>query len=175
MRETVEIRLAGPNDAESIAAIHVASWKATYRGSLPDAYLDSLATDQRLPMWAGVLASPNPDVRVWVATLAGSVVGFCSVGPSPEAGDVSDLHTIYLQPGSERRGIGGALLRHAEREMAAMGSATAKLWVLEANDPARRFYEAAGWAPDGVDRTEDLWDQELREVRYSKRLAAHDS
>jgi ribosomal protein S18 acetylase RimI-like enzyme len=170
MRETVEIRLARPNDAESIAAIHVASWRATYRDTLPDSYLDSLATDQRLPMWEGILSSPSPAVKVWVAVLADSIVGFCSVGPSPDAGDVAELHTIYLQPGSERRGIGGALLRHAEREMEAMGSATVKLWVLEANDSARRFYEAAGWAPDGIERTDDLWGQELREVRYRKEL-----
>ena len=36
MTPAVSIRNAGPDDAESIAAIHVASWQATYRGSIPD-------------------------------------------------------------------------------------------------------------------------------------------
>ena len=121
-------------------------------------------------MWQGILASPSPEVNVWVAILAGSIVGFCSFGTTPEAGDVTELYTIYLQPGSERQGIGGALLRLAEREMAAKGSATAKLWVLQGNESARRFYESAGWVPDGGERTEELWGQELREIRYSKHL-----
>jgi len=41
------------------------------------------------------------------------------------------------------------------------------LWVLESNRRARRFYEIAGWIPDGDAKTENRPDGiQLREVRY---------
>ncbi|HNI60392.1 MAG TPA: GNAT family N-acetyltransferase, partial [Pseudomonadota bacterium] len=33
------VRPAGPDDAEAIARVHVETWRATYRGLVPDHYL----------------------------------------------------------------------------------------------------------------------------------------
>lgn len=169
------IRDAGPDDAESIAAIHIASWQATYRGSMPDTYLDSLSIDQRLLMWNQILASASAPIRVWVAVIDNEIVGFCSVGPPPsqadDTGDPFELYTIYLRPGRERQGIGSTLMECAEREMVRMGVTMAELWVLEGNQRARRFYEASGWKSDGVEKLDQVFGQSVREVRYSKRLA----
>jgi len=179
MTHAVAIREAGPGDAESIAAIHVASWQATYRGSIPDSYLDSLAIGQRLPMWDRILASSSTLIGVWVAAIDDEIVGFCSVGPpqsqADEPGDSLVLHTIYIKPSHERRGIGGGLLRHAEHQMRRMGATTAILWVLGENRGARRFYEASGWTDDGVEELDEIGDQAVREVRYSKQLAVNTS
>lgn len=179
MTYAVVIRNAGPDDAESIAAIHVASWQATYRGWMPDSYLDSLTIEQRLPMWERILASSSTLIGVWVAAIDDEIVGFCSIGPSQspaeDDGDTFELYTIYLQPGHERRGIGGALLRHAEQGMRHLGAGSAILWVLAGNDRATRFYEASGWKPDGVEKLDEMLGQTVREVRYSKRLAVNTS
>lgn len=175
MTHAISIRNAGPDDAESIAAIHIASWRATYRGSIPDSYLDSLTIEQRLPMWKQVLVSASPLVRVWVAERDDEIVGFCSVGPPLSQADEPDdslvLHTIYLDPNSIRRGIGRQLLDHAEHQMSRMDATTATLWVLESNEPAKRFYEAAGWTTDGTEQLDEIFGQTVREVRYRKRLA----
>lgn len=48
----------------------------------------------------------------------------------------------------------------------------ATLWVLETNERARRFYEIAGWLPDGATKTEMRGSVELREVRYHASLTA---
>lgn len=175
MTDALTILDANPSDAERIAAIHVASWQATYRGSMPETYLDALSVEQRLPMWAQAIETASAGVRIWVASRGGEIVGFCSVGPPLSATEGLAgslvLHTIYLDPNCQRQGIGRALLRHAEREAAGMGAATIGLWVLEANDAARRFYEAAGWTDDGIAKQDEVWGQTVREVRYSKRLA----
>jgi len=179
MTQAMVIRNAGPGDVECIAAIHVSSWQSAYRGLLPDSYLDSLTAEQRLPMWKQILGSPIPSVSVWVATIEDEIVGFCSIGPPESSGaDATDplvLHTIYLQPGHERRGIGGALLRHAEQGMQHLGAGSAILWVLSGNGRATRFYEASGWKPDGVEKLDQIFGQTVREVRYSKRLAVNTS
>jgi len=46
----VTIRPALPNDAGQIAGIQVRTWQATYRGDLPDAFLDSLDASRREEM-----------------------------------------------------------------------------------------------------------------------------
>jgi len=48
----------------------------------------------------------------------------------------------------------------------AVGFSTATLWVLDTNLRARRFYEAAGWVPDGATKVDDRATFTLREVRY---------
>ena len=50
------------------------------------------------------------------------------------------------------------------------GYRRAVLWVLEANDAARRFYETDGWAPDGARREEDVWGVDARVMRYQRLL-----
>jgi RimJ/RimL family protein N-acetyltransferase len=42
--------------------------------------------------------------------------------------------------------------------------------VLEDNPRARRFYERAGWEPDGKRKAEVRWGVRAPEVRYRKSL-----
>jgi len=42
--------------------------------------------------------------------------------------------------------------------------------VLEGNTRARRFYELAGWIPDGAEKDDDMAGTTIREVRYRREL-----
>ena len=46
--------------------------------------------------------------------------------------------------------MGRELFEGVTRALRDAGYARATLWVLEANAPARRFYEKAGWSWDGA-------------------------
>ncbi|MBA3410314.1 MAG: hypothetical protein H0U15_05600, partial [Geodermatophilaceae bacterium] len=46
----------------------------------------------------------------------------------------------------------------------------AVLWVANGNSRARRFYEAAGWAADGTERTDDSFGPPIDEVCYRRSL-----
>jgi len=50
------------------------------------------------------------------------------------------------------------------------GFADVTLWVLEGNTRARRFYELAGWIPDGAEKDDDMAGTTIREVRYRREL-----
>lgn len=169
------VRPATLNDAPVIAAIHAASWQHAYRGILPDAYLDSLSPDDRLPMWTRILATGESPMHVGVAEMEGQVVGFYSIGPSDEGdpADVQMLSTIYLLPALERRGVGRALLTDAEGQMRSRGATSGALRVITANEGTRRFYERLGWTEDiSSTRTEDAWGQQVETVRYTKALTS---
>jgi len=55
--------------------------------------------------------------------------------------------------------------------MAGRGFTSAILWVLTANDGARRFYEAGGWQPDGATNMLDFDGTPIEEIRYRLDLA----
>ncbi len=60
------IRPAVSNDAEAIAAVHVASWHATYDGLLTDDQRWQVTVRGRTAVWEARLhgSAPSPDVIV---------------------------------------------------------------------------------------------------------------
>jgi len=52
---------AGPADAEALARAHVTSWRETYRGLLPDAYLARMSEPAHARRFAHLLLKPGPD------------------------------------------------------------------------------------------------------------------
>jgi len=110
--------------------------------------------------------------RVWVAELAGEVVGFASTGPArgqDEAG-AGEVYAIYVRPDLYGRGMGGKLLDHAVRDLTDQGYCQAVLWTLETNAAAQRFYERRGWRPDHTTKLDRLDEFELSEARYRMEL-----
>ncbi|MGA9162429.1 MAG: GNAT family N-acetyltransferase [Actinomycetota bacterium] len=163
------IREAVPKDARAIAEIHVRSWQAAYRGQLTDDYLDGLTVEDRLEQHRRSLEEPRAGWVTWVADDAGTVTGFAVTGPSEDAdaGErTGELYAIYLDPDQIGTGLGRRLAEHALEDLRFHGFDTATLWVLETNERARRFYEAAGWVHDGTVTSERV-DCEMRPtVRY---------
>ena len=80
---------------------------------------------------------------------------------------VGEVYAIYLQPDAVGTGVGKAMFAQGVEDLSSMGYARAMLWVLENNERTRRFYEVAGWTPDGAEKTEDWNGYPLREVRYA--------
>lgn len=166
------IRAAVPDDAEEVERLRVAGWQAAYRGILPDDYLNRMRVDggrRRRSMTEQATAEP-PSVRVEsVAVQRGAIVGWVSGGrcrdadrPGPRQGEV---YAIYVLPEWWGRGVGRLLMAHAVRVLSEAGYRDITLWVLEANQQARRFYQAAGFRPDGRRQLLDLGGP-VYEVRY---------
>ena len=65
------------------------------------------------------------------------------------AGLVGELYALYVAPAWWSTGTGRALMGHVLTALGADGYPRAILWVLADNARARRFYERAGFTPDG--------------------------
>jgi ribosomal protein S18 acetylase RimI-like enzyme len=169
----IHLRRATKADARAIAAVHVETWRRAYRGLVRQEVLDSLNVDNREHFWQRALAAMPADRRPWLAEADAQVVGFVSAGAA-EADDAKpttgQVYAIYVSADCWDRGVGRNLLGHAERDLRERGYDEATLWVLATNERARRFYEAAGWRPDGAEKTEPFSTTELHEVRYRKML-----
>ena len=60
------------------------------------------------------------------------------------------VENLYVDPGARREGIGTALLRAAEADLAAEGATTVRLEAMAPNEAAREFYTARGYTPHRV-------------------------
>jgi ribosomal protein S18 acetylase RimI-like enzyme len=172
----VAIRAARREDARAIAEVHVEGWRWAYRGLLPDAYLDGLDVDAREQMWSDALARPGDTWSCFVAEQDGRVVGFVGCGsPDAEAPTgAGEVYAIYVRREVQGTGVGRALFDRAQAALAERGFNTGVLWVLVANDRARRFYERARWASDGTIGEHPFGDLEpLPTVRYASNLSPH--
>jgi ribosomal protein S18 acetylase RimI-like enzyme len=171
----VTVRPATVADAPAMGRLHVRAWQAAYRGHMPDDYLDGLRASERAAGWERVLGVERPGCAVLVAERDGEVVGFANVGPAQDPEGAGELYAINVDPAHWGTGAGRALLEAAQAELARLGFDETVLWVLPANARARRFYEIAGWASDGTERTVDALGVTIPEVRYRRRSTSEDS
>ncbi len=142
-----EIRPAGPDDRLGMARVHVATWKSTYRGMVPEERLDALTVEGDIASGFGRwLTDPPPDRAYRVAHLSdGTIVGFAVGGPNryPEDDFSGELGAIYVLQDHQGHGIGSALVGHIARHLLATGRPDMIVWVI-AQNPYRRFYEKLG-------------------------------
>jgi GNAT superfamily N-acetyltransferase len=174
------IRRATPRDVTAVATVHVRSWQAAYRGLMPDEVLDGLSVERRAGMWRSILQLGLAGHVVLVAEADGAdgagqdgdtLCGFVHVGPARDADqgpETAELASIYLLPEAWGHGTGRALMTGAVEVMREAGYASAVLWVLVANEQARRFYEIAGWSCDGTEKSELFGPVTLTETRYGR-------
>ncbi|MDY7547394.1 GNAT family N-acetyltransferase [Glaciimonas sp. CA11.2] len=157
-------------DAGVIAGLRIDSWRATYRGILPVAYLDSMKVDESTALWTRILHAASDAACVFVAEIDGEIVGFAAgmTLSEPKLGFDSELTAIYLIPSVQRAGIGRRLVAHVASTLASAGANNMLAWVLSQNDIARQFYTKLG----GELLTEQtfIWDDlEMQEVGYGWR------
>ena len=168
------IRLAKLEDAYQIAETQVASWKTTYAGQIPQAYLNELSVPKREAIWSQVLTDTNQ--RVLVAEKSGEIVGFSNFGPcrdSDQLSGVGELYAIYLIEKFKRRGIGHELWSQTSDLMLKLGYREVTLWVLNTNKQACNFYEKLGFKLDSTQKQDKIGGQTVVELRYRLRLGQH--
>jgi len=151
-----------------------------YRGLLPDSLLDNLSLSQRTLEWQEILHSAQGQTLVYIqhAEIADEIVGFVAMGKCRDndlaQAVVGEVYAIYLRPDCWGKGYGAALLAAAVARLQAQGYPVITLWVLDGNQRAMRFYEAAGFHADGRTQEETLpGGIAVRELRYRRALTVN--
>lgn len=138
------VRRARITDAAAIGAVHVAAWRSTYPGILPDAYLSRMSATRQARYYETTIAAGG---TVFVATPAGGMprlVGFTTAGRARSAGlGDGEIETLYVLDDWRDQGIGRRLMTAAAQDLAVRGCRSAFLWVLRDN-PSRFFYQHLG-------------------------------
>lgn len=168
----ISFREAKPSDAAVLGALHVASWRETYAGLLPDPLLDGLSAEARSAMWGGILNDPAAvgGTAIFVAESEGEIVGFGACGRQRDEalkgqGFDGEVGAIYVRRSHQRAGVGQSLMSLMSRRLLDQGRRGAALWVLRENVSARTFYERLGGAVIG-ERSDEHAGAVLAEVAY---------
>jgi ribosomal protein S18 acetylase RimI-like enzyme len=135
-------------DAEDLARVHVTSWRETYRGLLPDAFLARMSEPGHARRFARLLQRPAPrDVTLAAADRYG-LVGYAAAGRARTGAPTeAEIATLYVLREAQGRGLGRRLTIETARALAANGATSLMISVLRDNVRARGFYEHLGGEP----------------------------
>jgi len=140
---------AGPADADALAQVHVTSWRETYRGLLPDAFLARMSEIGAARRFRRELERPGPHDVVLAALNPQGVFGYVAGGPSRAGVEgEAEIATLYILRRGQGRGVGPRLLTDCVRALAAQGARSLVISVLASNEKACRFYERLGGVAD---------------------------
>jgi ribosomal protein S18 acetylase RimI-like enzyme len=140
----ISVRRARVSDAAAIGAVHVAAWRSTYPGILPDGYLSRMSASRQAMYYEGSIAAGGTVIVAAPNTGTPRLVGFTTAGPARVRGlGDGEIETLYVLDDWRDMGIGRGLLRAAAKDLAAKGCRSAFLWVLRDN-PSRFFYQHLG-------------------------------
>ncbi|MDX3451289.1 GNAT family N-acetyltransferase [Streptomyces sp. ME02-8801-2C] len=139
----MRIRNGTSADAESIAALHTASWRSAYRVLMPAAYLDGPLAAEHLAKWRDRTAEPSDERCLLLAEQEGEPLGFIHLA----AGSDGRVHVdnLHARPDHVGTGVGRTLLHHGFAWAAGRyPGRDVYLEVLRGNARAISFYERAG-------------------------------
>lgn len=181
------VRVAAATDGAAIAAVKWRVFGTSYRGILPDRFLDSRDVVPPASFWVGrAMVPPSRLHRLFVWGRPGTVHGYVDCGPAhpedvaadglgdgdPDAPDsVGEVWELYVDPAAQRHGGGAALLAAAEGWLDGVGLHDQVLSVLGTNQRAQAFYRSQGWEPTGRTLPVDLGVVAFEEHRFRRRRA----
>lgn len=136
---------AGPEDADDLARVHVASWRETYQGLLPESYLARMSVAVHARRFRTALLRPGEHEATLAAADRDGLVGYAAGGPSraKRLGE-AEVTTLYVLKRAQGYGLGRALVTGMARVFAANGATSLMISVLRDNIPARGFYDHLG-------------------------------
>ncbi len=161
----MEIRPAGPEDAEAIGRVHALSRTAAYDGLVPPQALARVTPESQAAYWAERLAVEADPHAAYVLVVDGTVEGF-ALGSGVDR--TATLHALHVLPRRHGSGAGRALHDRLLDDFAAWGCTTAELWVLEGNERAQSFYRRHGWSHDGTRDTHAVGGVDVPILRYCR-------
>lgn len=182
------LRPATAADADLLAAMHAASWQATYRGLLPAAFLDREVGAERAAYWRARMEAPGADRRlVLIAEIAAvdvalnpaaedaprTAAGFVCVERQPDSPWGVLLDNLHALPEHQGIGVGKTLMEAAQCWARGQGESQLYLYVLDGNTPAIAFYERQGWEYSGAE-PDQMGGVDITALRYVYRLDARE-
>jgi ribosomal protein S18 acetylase RimI-like enzyme len=161
----ITIRQAVLDDFKRIANLHASSWLKTYRGILPDSFLDNNLIGEREQYWKTKMSLLKSNEFVLIAEDSAHPVGFIAVLDRPENGYDAFIDNLHVRADLKGKGIGKILMRETAKRLLASGRASVYLWVLKGNHLAEKFYVARG-ARVADTTTAKFGDMLVEQTRY---------
>jgi len=150
------IRLARPNDYESVAALIHRSHTISFAPFASANWVHTRDIDTYRAKWREILAKPSTTAACFVAEMDDDIVGTVRVSTLESPKFDAQLNGMHVDPEKTGHGIGSLLMNKALEFISEQEFKRVKLGVIASNSGARRFYANHGWElvrelPDGIE------------------------
>ena len=135
----------GPDDAESVAQVHVKVWQTAYEGLLVHDYLASLEVSNLTDQWSRRLLRKSPRLTHVVGLRPdGSIAAAGTSGPPRDRDEPApmEIYGLIVLAQDHGTGLADLMMQRLTR------GRPCSLWVLEGNTRAIAFYRAHGFRMD---------------------------
>lgn len=157
---SISIRKAIPEDALAIKQIHIAAYKVSYKGFLPDEFLASLAIDDDL---INRTQQYLTKAECYIATIENKTVGFLYISYSED--NTLELQALYIHPQHQKCGIGTALIANLWN-IKAKKYKRYIVWTMK-HGPSLNFYQKLGFT---LTTNEKIWKFDIPIVMLERNI-----
>lgn len=158
--EAIFIRRAIPKDALAIKQIHNKAYQISYKGFLPDEFLDSLHIDDDI---INRTQKYLTQAECYIATIENKIVGFLYIS-YPEK-DIFELQALYIHPEYQKQGIGTALITNV-CNLKNKQYKKCVVWTMKYG-PSLNFYKKQGFS---FTSNEKIWKFDIPIVMLEKNI-----
>ncbi len=158
----MKIRKAVIDDAENIINVVQSSYKFSYRGYMPDDYLDSLSIKEDiLEKWRNYIQK----YECYVAEKQNKIFAFI-MSDDKEDAKIFEICILYVKPEYQKQGIGSLMVDYICDMKKRQAYKKSELWTMK-NGPALKFYEKKGFV---VTNEEKPWKFDIPIIKMIKNL-----
>ena len=139
------IRKKQREDCSAVAHVVTVAWNETYKGIVPDDFLNSLYENEEERAINSYNKFNEKDNHQYVLEVDNNVVGFVNVGLSDETDydNCGEIHAVYIINGYKGYGFGKKLIETGINELKEMGYDKMIFGCLVGNT-SNKFYEHIG-------------------------------
>ena len=136
------IREANIEDIGNIAELYVSNWKATYKGMLPDEYLNHLDISYGIEKWTLFLKQSNNHIFVAYEDL--TFLGFGACEPDIDLDKCLYLDSLHVCANARGKGVGTKLIQIIGQYAINSNYDKISICIIKGNNNARELYRKLG-------------------------------
>lgn len=161
----MEIRKASKEDVKSVSRVYIDSWRTTYRGLVPEDYLDELSYEDAEKRWIDFSNNENGPFIYVAINDTGKIIGFASGKSIYENNFDGELNSLYLLQECRGLGVGRYLVSAIAKHFKEKGTYSMMVWVMKQNKSGLGFYERMG-GKEYIHRTSTFGGTVVEDVAY---------
>ena len=158
----MQIRKATPDDAFDIKTIHVAAYKVSYKGYLPDDYLAEKCVDDEI---VARTREYLKQAECYVVEEAGKTIALMYIS-YPDEAQTFEIQALYVHPDFQKQGAGSLLVDYILKEKSKSGYIKCVVWTMKSG-PSLPFYLKKGF---NLTTQEKLWIYEIPIIMLERSL-----
>ncbi len=135
----MEVRLATPNDAKAVTDIRVSTYQTSYRGYLPDDFLDSLTRDKDVIQMTEEYLK---DGKMYLAIDDNKPIAYAHI--TDKENNLFAIDALYCHPKYQKKGAGKLLVETLCQIKKKQGYTHCIISTLK-DGPSVTFYEKLGF------------------------------